>query len=150
MLRLNNISSPKGANRDTKRIGRGQASGQGTQAGKGHKGQKARNGGGVRIGFEGGSMPIFMRLPKRGFKNALFKKQFAEVSLDEICKKFPDGATVNREILIDSGVLKGARKSLPIKVLSGKEFNKKISFSGIEFFSESAKSAINKFGGSIN
>ena len=74
---MNNLSSPKGAHKNIKRIGRGQGSGQGTQAGKGHKGQKARSGGGVRTGFEGGSMPLYMRLPKRGFKNFPFKKEYA-------------------------------------------------------------------------
>ena len=70
MLTLSNLKSTKGAHRNIKRIGRGQGSGQGTQAGKGHKGQKARSGGGVRTGFEGGNMPLYMRLPKRGqFKN---------------------------------------------------------------------------------
>ena len=84
MITLNNLSSPKGANKKTKRIGRGQGSGWGTQAGKGHKGQKARSGGGVRTGFEGGSMPLYMRLPKRGFSNARFKNNFASISLNQI------------------------------------------------------------------
>ena len=70
MLTLTTLKSPRGTNKNTKRIGRGQGSGQGTQAGKGHKGQKARNGGGVRIGFEGGQMPLYRRLPKVGFSNA--------------------------------------------------------------------------------
>ena len=81
MLTLNNLKSPKGAHRNTKRIGRGQGSGQGTQAGKGHKGQKARKSGHVRIAFEGGNMPIYMRQPKRGFSNYPFKKQFAVINL---------------------------------------------------------------------
>ena len=74
MLTLNNLTSPKGANKSTKRIGRGQGSGWGTQAGKGHKGQKARSGGGVRTGFEGGSMPLYMRLPKEAFQMHLLRK----------------------------------------------------------------------------
>ena len=127
MLNLNNLSSPKGSNRNTKRIGRGQGSGQGTQAGKGHKGQKARSGGGVRTGFEGGSMPLYMRLPKRGFKNAPFKKEFAIISLDQIEMKY-DAETVSRETLVDLGLLKGANKRLPIKVLSGDTFTKKLNF----------------------
>ena len=90
MLNLNNLSSPKGAHKNIKRIGHGQGSGQGTQAGKGLKGQKARSGGGVRTGFEGGSMPLYMRLPKRGFKNFPFKKEYATVSLENISAKFSE------------------------------------------------------------
>ena len=88
MLKLNNLKSPKGAHRDVKRIGRGQASGQGCQAGKGHKGQKARKSGHVRSGFEGGNLPMYMRIPKRGFKNAPFKKEFAILNLEQIDKAF--------------------------------------------------------------
>ena len=88
MLTLNNLKSPKGAHRNTKRIGRGQGSGWGTQAGKGHKGQKARSGGGVMLGFEGGQMPIYRRLPKRGFSNAPFKTEYAIVTLDQVAAKF--------------------------------------------------------------
>ena len=77
MLKLNNLSSPKGAHKNIKRIGRGQGSGQGTQAGKGHKGQKARAGGGVRPGFEGGGVALYMKLPKRGFKNYPFKVDYS-------------------------------------------------------------------------
>ena len=84
MLTLNNLQSPKGSHRNTKRIGRGQGSGQGTQAGKGHKGQKARSGGGVRTGFESGAMPLYIKLPKRGFSNAPFKTEYAEVSIGAI------------------------------------------------------------------
>ena len=111
MLTLNNLSSPKGANKKTKRIGRGQGSGWGTQAGKGHKGQKARSGGGVRTGFEGGSMPLYMRLPKRGFKNYPFKKEYSVVSLDLIERKFVD-ENVTRETLVSKGLLKGIDRNL--------------------------------------
>ena len=149
MLNLNNLSSPKGANKSTKRIGRGQGSGYGTQAGKGHKGQKARSGGGVRTGFEGGSMPLYMRLPKRGFSNAPFKKNFAILSLDQLESNF-NGDVVNRDSLIESGLLKGVNKRLPIKILNGETFSKKLTFVGIEKFSSSAAIKVAEAGCTVN
>lgn len=148
MLTLSNLSSPKGAHRNTKRIGRGQGSGQGTQAGKGHKGQKARAGGHVRTGFEGGGLPLYMKLPKRGFSNAPFKTEYAEVSLDAIDKKFETGE-VTRELLVEKGLLKGIQKRLPIKVLANGELSKSLTFVSIEKFTKTAEAAITKAGGSI-
>lgn len=148
MLKLNNLSSPSGANRNTKRLGRGQASGQGKQAGKGHKGQKARSGGGVRTGFEGGAMPLYMRLPKRGFSNAPFKTIYAEISLSDIQKKIVEG-DVNREILVKKGMLNGINKSRPIKVLGNGEITGKFNFSGIKKFTKSAMSQVEKTGSLI-
>lgn len=148
MLTLNNLKSPKGAHKNIKRIGRGQGSGQGTQAGKGHKGQKARAGGGVRTGFEGGAMPLYMRLPKRGFSNAPFKTVYAEVSLAQIDAKF-DGEEVTREGLVAKGILKGANKRLPIKILGNGELTKKLTFVSIAKFTKSAREAIEKLGGEI-
>jgi large subunit ribosomal protein L15 len=148
MLTLNNLKSPKGAHRNIKRIGRGQGSGQGTQAGKGHKGQKARAGGGVRTGFEGGAMPLYMRLPKRGFSNAPFKTIHAEISLAQLEAKF-DGGEVTREALIEKGLLKGINKRRPIKVLANGELTKALTFVKISKFSKSAQEAITKAGGSI-
>lgn len=149
MMTLNNLKSPKGAVRNTKRIGRGQGSGQGTQAGKGHKGQKARTGGGIALGFEGGQMPIYRRLPKRGFSNAPFKKEFAIVNLSDLAEKF-ESETITRETLIAKGFLSGRNKSLPIKVLNKGDFNKALTFEKIEKFSTSAKEAVEKAGGKIN
>ena len=148
MLTLNNLKSPRGSSRKTKRLGRGQGSGQGTQAGKGHKGQKARSGGGVRTGFEGGAMPLYMRLPKRGFSNALFRKNYVEVSLGRIDAKFKSGE-VSRKSLIEQGILKGRNKVLPIKILASGELTKKLSFVDIDKFSKSAKEAIDRLGGEI-
>ncbi|MEC7276001.1 MAG: 50S ribosomal protein L15 [Bdellovibrionota bacterium] len=148
MLTLNNLKSPKGAHRNIKRIGRGQGSGQGTQAGKGHKGQKARAGGGVRTGFEGGAMPLYMRLPKKGFSNAPFKTVYAEVSLAQIDAKF-DGGEVTKAALIEKGLLKGANKQLPVKILANGELTKKLTFVSISKFSKSAREAIEKLGGEI-
>ena len=148
MLTLNNLKSPKGAHRNTKRIGRGQGSGQGTQAGKGHKGQKARSGGGVRTGFEGGAMPLYMRLPKRGFKNAPFKKEYGLVSLSDLNDKFSD-EEVTRENLVKKGLLKGRNTRLPIKVLANGELKKGLKFLNIDKFSKTAEEAIVKAGGQI-
>ena len=148
MLTLNNLKSPKGAHRNIKRIGRGQGSGQGTQAGKGHKGQKARAGGGVRTGFEGGNLPLYMRLPKKGFSNAPFKKEYAVVSLGQIDAKF-DSGEVTREALIEKGLLKGNNKRLPIKVLANGELSKGLTFVKMDKFSAASREAITKAGGQI-
>jgi large subunit ribosomal protein L15 len=145
MLTLNNLSSPKGAHRNTKRIGRGQGSGQGTQAGKGHKGQKARSGGGVRPGFEGGNMPLYLRLPKRGFKNFHFRTTYAEVSLAQLEAKF-DGGEVTKEALIEKGLLKGINKRRPVKILANGELKTKLTFVGIEKFTKTALEAVEKAG----
>lgn len=148
MLTLRTLKSPKGAHKNIKRIGRGQGSGQGTQAGKGHKGQKARTGGGIRIGFEGGQMPLYRRLPKVGFSNAPFKTVFAVVNLEKLAAKF-ENEVVSRETLIEKGFLSGVNKSLPIKVLAKGEFNKALSFKGIEKFSAKALELIKKAGGKV-
>lgn len=149
MLTLNNLKSPKGAHKNIKRIGRGQGSGQGTQAGKGHKGQKARAGGGVRTGFEGGNMPLYMRLPKKGFSNAPFKTEYAEVSLAQLEAKF-DGGEVTREALIEKGLLSGINKRRPIKVLANGELKTALTFVNIDKFSKSAAEAVEKAGGKIS
>lgn len=148
MLTLNNLKSPKGAHRNTKRIGRGQGSGWGTQAAKGHKGQKARSGGGVMLGFEGGQMPIYRRLPKRGFSNAPFKTEYAIVTLDQVEAKF-DSGEVTRELLVEKGLLSGRNKKLPIKILTKGEFTKGLTFVNIAKLSQSAKELVEKNGGKI-
>lgn len=148
MLNLNNLSSPKGAHRNIKRIGRGQGSGQGTQAGKGHKGQKARSGGGAAVGFEGGQMPLYRRLPKRGFKNYPFKTVYSVVNLKDIETKFESG-DVTKEALIEKGFIKGAEKKNPVKILANGEITKKLNFVNIDKFSKSAQEAIEKAGGTI-
>jgi large subunit ribosomal protein L15 len=149
MLKLNNLKSPAGANRKRKRIGRGQGSGQGTQAGKGHKGQKARSGGGAPIGFEGGQTPLYRRLPKRGFNNTAFADKVASVSLKAIAEKF-DGGEVTKEALIENGFLNGRKKTFKVKILNDESFNKSLNFKGIELFSKTAKENVLKNGGSIN
>ena len=112
MLTLNNLQSPKGANRATKRLGRGQASGQGTQAGKGHKGQKARKSGHVRTGFEGNNLPLYMRLPKRGFCNVRFAESFAVVTLENIEVKFEKTEKVNSSSKVSSAKEVASSKSM--------------------------------------
>lgn len=148
MLTLKTLKSPKGAHKNTKRIGRGQGSGQGTQAGKGHKGQKARSGGGIRIGFEGGQMPLYRRLPKVGFSNAPFKTEYAVVNLEKLAEKFTS-EPVTRETLIEKGFLAGINKSMPIKILAKGELNKALTFKGIEKFSAKALELIKKAGGKV-
>ena len=148
MLKLNNLQSPKGSHSNIKRLGRGEGSGQGKQAGKGHKGQKARSGGGVRTGFEGGAVPLYMKLPKRGFKNAPFKKEYAVVNLELLETKF-DAGKITRELLIEKGVLNGQDKRRLIKILGVGEVSKAFEFVGIDKFSKKAKEAIEKAGGVI-
>ena len=149
MITLRNLKSPKGAHRNTKRIGRGQGSGQGNQAGKGHKGQKARKSGHVRIGFEGGNKPLYMKLPKRGFKNEPFKVEYAIINLKQLSDQF-SGAEVTQEALVAQGLLKGRNKTLPLKVLGNGELKKKgLVFKGIKKFSKSAQEAIVSAGGKI-
>jgi large subunit ribosomal protein L15 len=147
MLTLSNLSSP-GATKNRKRIGRGQGSGQGTQAGKGDKGQKARSGGSTAVGFEGGQMPIYRRLPKRGFSNSPFRKDYAIINLDTLQNYFTTNE-VSRDSLISEGLLSGINKRLPIKILGKGDFNKNLTFKGIEKFSKLAKELIEKAGGSI-
>lgn len=152
MLTLNNLKSPKGATRKNKRIGRGQGSGWGTQAGKGHKGQKARTGGGIPLAFEGGQMPVYRRLPKRGFSNAPFKTEYAIITLDQVAKKFESGV-VNREALVNAGLLSGRNKNLPLKVLKKSDDVKLASglvFEGVEKFSAGAKELLEKNGCTIS
>ena len=121
MLKLNNLKS-ENAHKNKKRIGRGEGSGWGKQSGKGHKGQKSRSGGGVRPGFEGGSMPLYMRLPKRRlFTNYLFKKEHVIVSLDKISEFCSDQDSITRELLVEKRIIKDRIKdrNSAIKVLSG-------------------------------
>lgn len=146
MLTLKNLKSPKGAHKNTKRLGRGQGSGQGTQAGKGHKGQKARTGGGARVGFEGGQKPIYMRLPKRGFRNEPFRIHFAEVTFRVLEAAYAAGEMVSRETLISKGLLKGITRSLPIKVLATGKLTKKLSFSGVEKYTKTAEEQLKSLG----
>lgn len=121
-MRLHDLAPAEGSTKAPKRLGRGIGSGVGKTSGKGHKGQNARSGGGVRPGFEGGQMPLTRRLPKRGFTN-IFAKEYAIINLD-VLNRFEDGATVNMDILHDAGIIK--KKYCGLKVLANGELTKKV------------------------
>src|SRR2546425_9820527 len=126
MMRLHNLRPRPGACHRVKRLGCGESSGHGKTSGKGHKGQKARSGGSIRLGFEGGQMPLIRRLPKRGFNNNAFKKKIAVVNLDDIEARFSAGETVNDESLRKFGLVRGNLDG--IKVLGRGELTKKLAF----------------------
>lgn len=133
-----------GGSKKTKRRGRGTASGQGKTGGRGQKGQNSRSGGGVRPGFEGGQMPLYRRLPKRGFTN-IFGKEFAIVNLESL-NKFEDGTVVTPELLLESGIVK---KELDgIKILGNGELNKKLTIKATKF-SKTAAEKIESSGGKV-
>ena len=141
-MKLFELKPSEGATKDAKRKGRGHGSGNGKTAGRGHKGQNARSGGGVRIGFEGGQMPIYRRLPKRGFNN-IFAKSYAEINVSDL-NKFDDGAVVDAAALIDSGIIK---KELDgVKVLGNGNVEKKLTVKAAKF-TGSAKEKIEAAGG---
>jgi len=146
MLKLNDIQAPQGANREKKRRGRGPASGQGKTGGRGHKGQKARSGGGVPPWFEGGQMPLNRRLPKRGFTN-IFKKHFQLVNLDQIEDRFEAGQTVNGESLAEVGLVKYAAR--PIKLLGRGELSKQLTVE-VDRASQTAVKAVEAAGGTVS
>ncbi|MDI6894013.1 MAG: 50S ribosomal protein L15 [Bacillota bacterium] len=112
-MRVGDLRPAPGSRKSPKRVGRGIGSGHGKTAGRGHKGQKARAGGGVRPGFEGGQMPLQRRMPKRGFTNP-FRREYAVVNLDQL-NRFPDGTVVTEDLLRKEGLVK---KNLPVKVLA--------------------------------
>ena len=142
-MKLHKLSPAAGSTKERKRIGRGAGSGQGKTAGKGHKGQLARAGRGMRPGFEGGQMPLQRRLPKRGFNN-IFRKEIAIVNLAAIDAAFDNGAVVTIDALIEKGLVK---KSLDgVKVLGHGEISKSLTVQA-NAFSESAKQKIEAAGG---
>ena len=142
-MKLHTIKPNEGATFTKKRVGRGIGSGLGKTSGKGHKGQNARSGGGVRQGFEGGQLPLFRRLPKRGFSNAMFKVRYAVINLSDL-NKFEDGAVVTPELLSEMGLVK---KQLDgIKVLGNGKLEKKLVVKAHKF-SDVAKEQIEKLGG---
>ena len=140
------LSAPKGANKNPKRVGRGSSSGRGSTAGKGNKGQQSRSGGKVYVGFEGGQMPLYRRIARRGFSNYWFKKEFAIVNLRDLEARFADGDTVNKETLVLKGLANKADEL--IKVLGDGELTKKLTVA-VDKVSASAKEKIEKVGGSV-
>lgn len=142
-MKLYELSPASGANKDVKRVGRGHGSGNGKTAGKGHKGQNARSGGGVRPGFEGGQMPLQRRIPKRGFNN-VFAKEFAAVNVSELEKRFESGAVVDAQTLIESGAIKKALDG--VKILGNGELTKSLTVKAVKF-TAAAQEKIEKAGG---
>lgn len=141
-MKLHELSPAPGSVKERKRIGRGHGSGNGKTAGKGHKGQKARAGRGMRPGFEGGQMPLQRRIPKRGFVN-IFRKEYATVNLSSL-DVFKSGSVVDANKLIESGIIK---KTLDgVKILGNGEIKKKLTVKAAAF-SESAKQKIEAAGG---
>ena len=143
-MNLHEMKYNDGARHSSKRLGRGQGSGTGKTSGKGHKGQNARSGGGVAIGFEGGQTPLYKRIPKRGFTN-VNRKEYAVVNLDTL-NRFEDGAEVTPEVLVESGIVKKMFDG--IKVLGNGTLEKKLSVT-CHKISKSAQAAIEKAGGKV-
>ncbi|NLN55408.1 MAG: 50S ribosomal protein L15 [Clostridiales bacterium] len=142
-MKLHELSPAPGSTKPNYRKGRGPGSGNGKTAGRGHKGQNSRSGGGVRPGFEGGQLPIYRKLPKRGFNN-LFAKEYAIINLDRLNEFFEDGETVDLEALMNTGLV---RKELcGLKVLGQGELTKKLTVKA-SVFSKSAKEKIEAAGG---
>ena len=141
-MKLNELSPAAGSVKEAYRKGRGSGSGNGKTAGRGHKGQKARSGGGTRIGFEGGQMPLARRIPKRGFNN-IFAKPLTAINV-AVLNRFEDGAVVDAAALIEKGILHDCEYGL--KVLGNGNVTKKVTVKAAAF-SESAKEKIEKAGG---
>ena len=142
-MKLHELSPVEGSTKERKRIGRGAGSGQGKTAGKGHKGQKARAGRGMRPGFEGGQMPLQRRLPKRGFNN-IFRSVVATVNVSDLEAKFENGAVVDAAALVESGALKDAKDG--IKILGNGELTKSLTVKAAKF-TAGAQEKIEKAGG---
>ncbi len=141
-MKLSELSPAPGSVKERYRKGRGHASGNGKQAGRGHKGQNARTGGGVRPGFEGGQMPLYRRLPKRGFTN-IFAKKYVEVYVSSL-NKFEDNTEVTADLLIETGIISKAADG--IVVLGNGELNKKLVVKAAKF-TKSAQEKIEAAGG---
>ena len=141
-MKLHELSPAPGSVRDVKRIGRGHGSGNGKTAGKGHKGQKARAGRGIRAGFEGGQMPLHRRIPKRGFNN-IFATPYTIINVASL-NRFEDGAVVNAEALLNAGIIKKAPYG--VKILGNGKIEKSLTVQ-VAAFSESAKAKIEAAGG---
>ena len=143
-MKMHELKPAEGAKKEAKRLGRGIGSGLGKTSGKGHKGQWARSGGGVRPGFEGGQMPLIRRIPKRGFNNK-FKKVYSIVNICDLEDRFEGGQEITAQLLLESGVLSKV-EPYGIKVLGNGELTKSFTFKANKF-SKSAVEAIEKAGG---
>lgn len=145
MMRLHNLRPRPGSRHRVKRLGCGESSGHGKTSGKGHKGQKARSGGSIRLGFEGGQMPLIRRLPKRGFNNAAFHKSYAIVNLDTL-NGFKAGSVVNEQALRESKLIRGNFEG--VKILGDGELKHGLTIEA-DKVSASAREKIEKAGGTI-
>ncbi|MBI5558294.1 MAG: 50S ribosomal protein L15 [Deltaproteobacteria bacterium] len=143
-MSLANLSPQKGSTKQRKRLGRGPGSGHGKTSGRGHKGFKARSGSGIKLGFEGGQMPLQRRLPKRGFNN-IFRKEYAVVNVKDL-EKFEAGTKVDRQLLIEAGLVRA--KDNFVKVLGDGELTKKVTVA-VDKVSLSARKKIENVGGSV-
>ena len=141
-MKLTDLKPAEGSKQDSWRVGRGHGSGNGKTSGRGHKGQKARSGGGVRIGFEGGQMPLARRVPKRGFNN-IFAKPLETVNVSSL-EQFADGDVVDAQVLLSKGIL--SKCSYGVKILGEGEITKKLTVKAAAF-SETAKQKIEAAGG---
>jgi len=145
MMRLHNLRPSPGSRHRVKRLGCGESSGHGKTSGKGHKGQKARSGGSIRLGFEGGQMPLIRRLPKRGFNNAAFHKHYAIVNLDSL-NSFKAGTVVNEQLLRESNLVRG--HFVGIKILGDGDLKHGVTVEA-DKVSAAAREKIEKAGGTI-
>jgi large subunit ribosomal protein L15 len=145
MMRLHNLQPRPGSRHRTKRLGCGESSGHGKTSGKGHKGQKARSGGSIRLGFEGGQMPLIRRLPKRGFNNAAFRKHYAVVNVSDL-NAFKAGTVVNEQLLRESNLVRG--HFVGIKILGEGELKHDLEVQA-DKISASAREKIEKAGGTV-
>jgi large subunit ribosomal protein L15 len=144
-MNLHTLKPRHGSKHRVKRLGCGESSGHGKTSGKGHKGQKARSGGSIRLGFEGGQMPLIRRVPKRGFNNAAFKTRYATVNVESL-NRFEDGATIDAKTLTEAGLIRGNYDG--IKILGDGELSKKLSVAA-DKVSATAREKIEKAGGSV-
>src|SRR5256714_4916248 len=145
MIRLHNLRPRPGARHRVKRLGCGESSGHGKTSGKGHKGQKARSGGSIRLGFEGGQMPLIRRLPKRGFNNAAFHKNYAIVNLSDLAS-FKEGTVINEQLLREKKMLRGNGDGL--KILGDGELKHALTIEA-DKISVSAREKIENAGGTV-
>ena len=142
------LSAPQGANKKPKRVGRGSSSGLGSTAGKGNKGQQSRTGKGAPyVGFEGGQMPLYRRIARKGFSNYPFKKEYACINIDQQEAKFEDGATVDKASLAAKGFI-SVKSAILVKILGNGDLTKKLTVI-VDKVSESAKAKIEKAGGTV-
>lgn len=144
-MKLNELRFPEGSKKIRNRVGRGTSSGNGKTSGKGHKGQKARSGYSRKAGFEGGQLPLYRRLPKRGFSNARFKEEYAVLNLSDL-NQFDEGTVVTPELLKETGIIK--KQLSGIKILGNGSLEKKLTIKAHKF-SMTAKEKIEAAGGKV-